>query len=191
MYDNFDIPDRQLIESLRLSRHASKAFETIFTRYSEKIYAFVLSISKERFVAEEVTQNVFIKLWNRREELQSERSLGALLFRMSYNEMVDLFRHRRAEQNKLIRFFSVSTLDGARDTESEIEFENLAEMVERVVSALPERRQMIFRLSREQGLTNAEIALRMGISIKTVENQITQLIKTLRHYLKGFDLFET
>ncbi len=182
--DQVYIPDIRLAELLSLEDSAEGAFRELFYRYSERVYAYVLSIAKERYIAEEVTQTVFVKLWNSRSLIDRERSLKSLLFAIAYNETVSLFRRQRAEKSKIAKFLSLNLSDVTNDTEYKIEFENLHEVIESVVCTLPERRQAIYRLSREAGLSNRDIAEKLGISVKTVENSMTAVLRTLRTKLE-------
>lgn len=163
------------------------AFNALFFRYSEAIFAFVLSVSKDYYVAEDVTQNVFILLWKKKALLDKTRSLKSLLFSMAYNEMISLLRKQKSEQTKRANFYATFPSDITEETEFEIEFDNLCELADKIINNLPEKRQKIYRLSREQGLSNKEISERLSISIKTVENQMTALLRTLRTQMNFFD----
>lgn len=165
-----------------------EAFDTLFFRYSEAVFAFVLSVSKDYYIAEEVVQNVFILLWKKRSLLDKTRSLKSLLFSMAHNEMVSLFRKQKSEFIKRENFYAAFPSEISQETEFEIEFKNLRELVDQVISTLPEKRQEIYRLSKEEGLSNKEISKRLSISLKTVENQMTAARRTLRSQMNFLDL---
>ncbi len=164
-----------------------KAFDMLFFRYSETIFGFVLSISKDYYIAEDVTQNVFILLWKKRALLDKTKSIKSLLFSIAYNEMISLLRKQKSEQTKRANFYATFPSDITEETEFKVEFDNLCELADKIIDKLPERRREIFRLSREQGLSNKEISEKLSISIKTVENQMTALLRTLRNQLHFFD----
>ncbi len=183
-----DISDTELIKYLQAEKHAGKAFEAIFFRYSEKVFAYVLSISKESFVAEEVTQRVFIRLWEKRMLLTSVTSLSPLLFTMSYNAMVDLFRQRCSYDNKASGWYVDHEEEGKNPTEFKVEFNNLREIIEKALMSLPEKRQMVFRLAKEHGFKYKEIAEILGVSVKTVENQMNAALKSIRKILDTYEI---
>ncbi len=164
------------------------AFEVIFFRYSEKVYAYVLSISKEPFVAEEVTQKVFIRLWEKRMLLSSVTSLSPLLFTMSYNAMVDIYRQRYSDDSKAVNWYTDHEKYEEDPTEFKVEFNNLREIIERALMSLPEKRQVIFRLAKEHGFKYKEIAEILGVSVKTVENQMNAALKSIRKVLDAYEI---
>lgn len=183
-----DISDTKLIEYLHSDKYSMSAFETIFFRYSEKVYAYVLSISKEVFVAEEVTQQVFIRLWEKRSIVSSAHSLSPLLFTMSYNAMIDVYRQRSSNDNKTSNWWSDQTRNEDDPTEFKVEFNNLREIIEKALMSLPEKRQIVFRLAKEHGFKYKEIAEILGISVKTVENQMNAALKTIRKILDTYEI---
>lgn len=101
-----NIPDHKLIEMLLIQQSELKAFDCIYYRYSEAVFAFLLSISKDYYLAEEVTQNVFILLWRKKSLLDKSRSLKALLFSIAHNEMISFFRKQKAESVKRENFYA-------------------------------------------------------------------------------------
>ncbi|NGM61797.1 RNA polymerase sigma-70 factor [Sphingobacterium sp. SGG-5] len=159
----------------------------LFFRYSEGVFGFILGVSKDYYIAEEVVQNVFILLWKKRTLLDKTRSLKSLLFSMAHNEMISLFRKQKSEHTKRENFYAAFPSELSEETEYEIEFKNLRELVDQAINTLPEKRQEIYRLSKEHGLSNKEISERLSISLKTVENQMTAARRTLRSYINFFD----
>lgn len=184
---NSKLPDRMLVEMLMSPNSDLGAFDTLFFRYSKAIFAFVLSMSKDRYIAEEVTQNVFILLWNKKALLDKSRSIKSLFFSMAHNEMITLFRKQKSENLKRENFYATYPSEFVEKMEYDIEFRNLRELADKVINQLPKKRLEIYRLSREQGLSNKEISERLSISIKTVENQMTSILRTLRTQLNFFD----
>ncbi len=159
------------------------AFDNLFKRYSESIFAFVLSISKDSFIAEEITQTVFVKVWEKRMLIDEHFSFKAFLFRITYNETISYLRREKAEK-KRIEYFTSLKSDQSDETEFQVEFNSQEAYIREIINNFPERRGMIFKLSRDQGLTNREIAEHLKISVKTVENQINSALKTLKDKIK-------
>lgn len=172
--------DLRYVEDLK--QGSLEAFDWLFKKYAEKLYAFVLSISKEPYKAEEVTQLVFIKIWEKRTQIKAHFSFKSFLFAIAYNETISLLRKEKSEKLKIDKV-GASTSFVTNETNYSIEFNNINSLAQKLIDELPERRRLIFKLSREQGLANKEIASKLDISIKTVENQITTALKTLREKL--------
>ncbi len=158
------------------------AFDKLFSKYAESIFAFVFSISKDSFIAEEITQTVFVKIWEKRMLIDEHFSFKSFLFRITYNETISYLRKEKAER-KRIELFTSSKPYSSNETEYLVEFESQESAVKEIINSFPERRKLIFKLSREQGLTNREIAEQLNISVKTVENQMNSALKALKRRL--------
>lgn len=162
------------------------AFDGLFNRYSESIFAFVFSISKDSFTAEEITQTVFAKIWEKRMQIDEHFSFKSFLFRITYNETISYLRKEKAEKKRIEVFTSAKSYL-SNETEYLVEFRSQESVARDIIDNFPERRKQIFKLSREQGLTNREIAGQLQISVKTVENQINSALKVLRKELGAND----
>jgi len=135
-------------------------------------------------LAEEITQDIFITLWESRAELENIDSLSAWLFTVSrnraFNALKDIAaRHLREEKYAMM---AASEVDG----EQEILYRDLQQAMAGFVDALPPKRKEIFRLKTEQGLTTEEISQQLNISPHTVKNQLSQSYLTLRRLMQGF-----
>ncbi len=158
------------------------SFDHLFSVYKERLYAFALGYLKSTEDARELVQEVFIKVWENREELDEKKSFNAYLFTISKNTILNHFR-KRANDKKYIEYIKQHTGIEYTRTEEDIEYSDLEGQAKKVIDQLPPRRRKIYRLSREEGLTYEEIASKLNISKKTVENQITQALKFLRERL--------
>lgn len=163
------------------------AFDSLFRKYSESIYSFVLSITRESYAAEEITQLVFLKVWEKRSKINEHLSFKSFLFSVTYNETISWLRKEKANQRKVNDFIQGTEIT-TNETVNTIEFRNLEITANQYISAMPEKRREIFLLSRNQGFTNKEIANKLDISVKTVENQITSALKYLREKLGTHDI---
>lgn len=159
------------------------AFDTLFEKYSESIYAFALSITKVPYIAEEITQLVFLKIWEKRLRIDEHQSFKSFIFSIAYNQTISWLRKEKSEKRKINSFVNTSSFS-SNETEYKIEFNNINSLANQIIEKFPEKRKYIFKLSREQGLTNKEIAKNLGISVKTVENQMTMALRTLREKLE-------
>ena len=178
--------DQEYIAGLKNEDYS--AFDALFKRYSESIFAFVFSISKDSFIAEEITQMVFVKVWEKRMQIDEHFSFRSFLFRVTYNETISYLRKEKAEK-KRIASFTLSKSYLSNETEYLVEFKSQESAAWKIIDNFPERRKQIFKLSREQGLTNREIAEQLQISVKTVENQMNSALKVLKAKLAFSDSF--
>lgn len=174
---------------------SSEAFKTIFDAYGKKIHRFSLAYLKSEQEAEEIVQEVFLKIWKVRGDLQPDRSFDSFIFTMAKNAILNTIRKSKNEQ----LYVSYAKLHPGRDIllDDELDFAELERAYKKAIEELSPQRKKIFLLSREKILTNAEISNQLGISIKTVENQMTTSISQIRKSLMSmgfsglifFDLF--
>lgn len=160
-----------------------KAYETIYKRFAERMYYFSLKYLENESEAEEVTQIVFVKLWVKRKDLKDDLSLNSYLFMITKNVVIDRIRKqkREIEGHKRISAHQRQLIEAPDDI---YEYQELSREINRLVSTLPGRRQQIYRLSREKGLSHKEIARELNISPKTVEVQIRLALQQIKTFLK-------
>lgn len=178
--------DKEYVEGLK--NNDLKSFNALFYKYSEHLYAFALSITRSNFAAEEITQLVFLKVWEKREQIDLSLTFKSFLFTIAYNETISWLRSEKSK-NRIIHEFFQSSDQTSNETEFAVEFNDIEKMAVRFIEALPDKRREIFKLSREQGLSTKEIARELGISEKTVENQMSSALKYLRKKLNHFQIF--
>jgi RNA polymerase sigma-70 factor (ECF subfamily) len=173
------VTDRELLDHLRQSDHG--AFETIFREFYEQLVGLAERMLRQRETAEEIVQDVLLEVWRRRESLVVEESLRAYLYRATRNRVLNHIRHEQVVQRtaRMVRDESVAPRTAVADVmESEIDA-----AVGKAVRALPDRCREVFELSRRHGLKYAEIAVALGISVKTVEAQMGKALRVLREKL--------
>jgi RNA polymerase sigma-70 factor (ECF subfamily) len=174
MVKNEDLENVELLKSGDMP-----AFSVLFKKYSERLYAFALGITKEPYIAEEITQLVFLKVWEKRFQIDEYLSFKSFLFSITYSETISWIRKETAEKRKMDHWGEYRSYE-SNETDYTVEFNNISSLVHEIIESLPEKRKEIFRLSREQGYSYKEIAEKLGISVKTVENQISAALKTIR-----------
>jgi len=174
------VTDDKLIDKLR--KGDVDAFDEVYRRYAGKLFAFALKYLKSREDAEELVQSVFLKVWENQANLKKETSFKSYLFTIAYNEICNLFRKRKYQQN-----FIENTILGkpeiSTDMESQIEFRSVLEQVEQIVAQLPEKQKAVFLKSRQEGKSTKEIAEELGLSKGTVDNYISESLKFIRSSL--------
>ena len=159
------------------------AFDQIYELYSHKLFSFVFRILKDEAAADDVVQEVFIKIWESREKLGDYKLLNSYIFTIAYNNSIDLIR-KKINNNKYLEHLRISaSINFTPSIVSQIEYNELNKEVEKLVENLPERQKQVYLLHREEGLTYPEIAERLGISKNTVENHMVKALKYLRHNL--------
>lgn len=170
--------EEQLVRNL--SKGSILAFNTLFRFYSGKLYRFVNGYLRSPEESEEVVQEVFLTLWEKRTELKDELSLRSYLFTIAFNVVKKHFRSK-----SYLKKYLDSGLwsDINMDTAGTIDYDSVYSYIKDLIERLPERRKEIFIRSRFEGMSIAEIAQELGISHKTVENQITAALKFLRQNL--------
>ena len=169
--------DYELVKSLK--KGDLFAFDQLFSKYSKKLYYFAKGYLGSKEDAEGLVQEVFLMVWNKRKELKEHLSFNAFLYTVTYNAIRKYFRKKARAKKYLDKF--LEDYDGKYNkTVTDIEYNNLLELANKAIEKLPEKRKLIFQLSRHKGLSNMEIAKRLDISKKTVENQIHSALKFLR-----------
>lgn len=163
-----------------------KAFEKLFKFYYGHLCLFAAKIIEDEITAEEIVQDIFVKFWEKREQITIETSIKNYLFGSVKNSCLNIIKHNKTRAQYAQHVLAEAENNNFRDNYIEID---LAKKIEESIEALPEKRREIFRMSREEGLKYREIAEKLKISIKTVETQMGLAIKTLRDKLKNYNTF--
>lgn len=179
-----DTITKEVLLSLQKGDH--KAFETVFVAYFDKVKHFVERIVRSEDEAEELTQDIFVKLWISRKTIDIQKSFSAFLFTTAHNASFNYLKHKVVQDS----YLNTNTFtEEAINTEEIIYAKEIALLVEMTVNRMPEQRKRIFQLSRNEGLSNDEIADRLNIAKKTVENQLSLALKELRKVITFFIIF--
>ncbi|SNR30538.1 RNA polymerase sigma factor [Flavobacterium sp. ov086] len=168
-----------LIESLR--NGDEQAYAYLIDTYHHKLCLYANSLVKNVYSAEDIVQNVFIKVWEQRTRLKSDHAVKSFLYKLVYNEFIDLYR-----KNQSLFSLEKSYYDALNSIVSDDDSESLQRMINVVnkeIQNLPPKCKEVFILSKKEGLTNIEIAEHLEVSIKTVEAQITKAFSILRSSL--------
>jgi RNA polymerase sigma-70 factor (ECF subfamily) len=173
----------------KLKNGNKKAFESLFHKYYGYLCVYASKIISDNDAAEEIVQDFFVKLWEKREHLNIETSVNNYLFKSVKNLCLNYIQHNKIKSD----YAKTVALNAEHLVTENLDFPepDLFEKIENSISSLPEKRQEIFRLSRQEGMKYHEIAKKLQISIKTVETQMGLAIKTLREMLKNSITFFT
>lgn len=171
-----------------LKKGCLKAFEKIYNQYSAKLYNYVLKVSQgDRYLAEEVVQTVFMRLWEIRKQIDPDKPVLFLLGRIARNILLNIYQHQTVEyihSNYVLNHCFEA--DNAMEESVNLNFLN--EYIDELTCELPPVRRRVFRLSKRECYTNKEIAGLMNISESTVATHLALALKFLRDkLLKHYD----
>lgn len=173
-----------IIEHIKLLKEGNlAAFDVIYHHYSPKLFGYVFRYLKNKEDAEEIVQEVFVKIWETRSKIDLTASFDSYLFVIAYHATISLLR-KRISESKAMDYVGLAQ----EETESltaldELQFKELHEKAGKLINSLSDRQREIFLLSREEGLSHKEIAEKLNISENTVKNHMVSSLKFLRENL--------
>lgn len=174
------IDDRELLARLRAGE--TSAFDAIFRGNYALLVRVAEAMLRDRASAEEIAQDVMLELWRRRETLDVTESVRGYLLQATRNRSLNALRHRAIERRS-----EPHLGDGIAPlptTDAAVRMREIEVAIHAAIGELPERCRQVFELSRIEGLKYAEIAARLGISVKTVEVQMGKALRILRERLR-------
>ena len=166
--------DEQLAEAIRLSD--VEAFKIFYYRYYHDLYRFFCLRTNSKEKAKDLNHDVFTRIWEFRQKLDSKKSIKAYLFRIANNLVIDSFRKKSSQEIYFTDGFPANDIS----TEESLETDTTVKFA---INNLPEKIRIVFILSRYHGLKYVEIAQTLNISIKTVESRMGQALHLLREEL--------
>jgi RNA polymerase sigma-70 factor (family 1) len=171
----------------RLKNDDQAAFYQVYNIYSKRLYNFAFRFLKNKELSEEVVQESFLNLWLNRSKLNESYPIGPYLFSIGRRVTLNSLRQFTTSKAGLEKLWeSVTYLHN--DTEETVLLNNLQDFAETAFKNLPKQQQLVFRLSREEGLTYDEIADRLQISRNTVKNHLIAALKNLRSQFSRSDI---
>lgn len=163
---------------LLLKQSNQEAFTALYKKYWKQVYNFSRLYLTNKETAEEVVQEVFIKIWESRDFIREEDNFKGLLFIITRNLIFNM--HRKNLNEDFYKITVLAAMENSYDIEEEIDAKNMGEYIDLLIADLPPRRREIFNLSRKENKSYKEIAELLSISERTVENQISEALKYLR-----------
>lgn len=174
--------DRELY--VKLKGGDEQAFQALFRKYYSAMCHFANQFLNDSEMAEEIVQDMFVKIWEKRAVLNIETSVKHYFFRSVRNHCLNQIQHEKIKKQYASKVLEAASQEISAD-EYFLEVD-LIKRIEQSIESLPPKRREIFRLSREQGMKYKEIAEKLDISVKTVEAQMGLALKYLREELKDF-----
>ena len=159
-----------------------KAFRKLYDIYRNPIYGYSLSLLKSKDRAEEITQEVFIKLWEIRERLDPSKSFKSFLFTTTRNMIFNMFK-KAVNDVRLQEELLLYKEQSHNPTEKIIREADLDQIKQEAIDMLPPRRKLIFEMSRNEGKSYEDIGRELGISTSTVKTQMSKALETIRTFL--------
>lgn len=176
------LSDEELV--VMVTENSNEAFRILYNRYWNRMLIKAYSVLQSYDLAEEVVQDAFINLWRRRHSLQLKYSFHTYIASVVKYEVMARLAQRKKQPVYLDDITVAPTQD--HSTQQWLDFDELKGQIEMTIHTLPDKCQLVFRLSREQGLSTKQISDTLDISHKTVEAHISKALKTLRISLSSF-----
>jgi RNA polymerase sigma-70 factor (family 1) len=173
---------------LMLNPGDKEIFRTLYNTYSPKIYRFALAYLKNKPDAEELMQDVFLKIWEKRDQLDPGQNVKAYIFKIAVNSIYDFIRRKNIEK-AFADFTRQNFQPGTESVWHEIIWNDMLSKLNTLVDGMPEQRKIIFKMSREENLSNQQIAEKLNLSKRTVENQLYRATQYLSEHIKTDTVF--
>ncbi|TDQ07486.1 RNA polymerase sigma factor [Pedobacter metabolipauper] len=177
-----DLTNEQLLTSIRLGDCAS--FNEIYHRYRKKVYGFAYRFTRSSEQAEELTQDVFVRVWENRSKIDSAKNFDGFLFILIRNNYLKALRHSAKES-----VFNVENLEEEPSNnaiDDYIDLKDCQQIASLAINSLSPQAKIAFQLSRNEGFSHEDISRQMGISKNTVNNHIKKSLGTVRKYMQVY-----
>jgi len=169
---------------LQLKNGDGRAFEKIYRLYANRLYGNLLKLIKSETICQEILQDVFLKVWDSRKKIDTEKSFRSFLFKIGENKVFDYYRKAARDKRKQAEFISnaLAACDSADDA---IFAEEKSAILQKAIDALPAQRQQVFRLCKLEGKSYKEVSEQLGISVSTISDHIVKATKSIRDYFEN------
>lgn len=168
---------------LKVAEGNENAFRQLFDHYSDNIYSVALVLAKSSVMAEEIVQDVFLKIWMKREQLPSIEKFDGYLFMTARNHIYNELRRKTLEQ-PFAEHLEQHFQESSALPEEQLLLKETKHLIQKAVAQLPTQQRSVYELSRNDGLDHAQIAEKLGISKLTVKSHMTKALQFIRQYLK-------
>jgi RNA polymerase sigma-70 factor (ECF subfamily) len=163
------------------------AFDILYNKYCKQVYKFAFSILKSPEEAENLVQDVFLNLWENRNNVEKNSSIKSYVFTIAYNSSISILR-KKVRESEYVEY--LKSLQEVREepVDAGFEYKELTNKLEKIINELPQRQKEVYMMHRIEGLKYMEIAKLLKISVNTIENHMSRALKTIRERLDNYSL---
>lgn len=171
-----------------------KAFESFYMKYQPRLFVYGVGILNDEEVTKDLIQEAFISFWEHRDNIVTDYSVTAYLFKIFHGKCLKYLRMQAIQSNfsqlsdLKMKEIEIGYYNPDRNILGSVFMHEVEELYERTVNKLPEQCREIFLLSKQQDMKSSDIAVQLGLSVRTVENQIYKAIHILRQEMKDYAL---
>ena len=158
------------------------AIDAIYNSYSKKLYSFTFSLLKDHGQSEDLVQDVFVTLWEKRDQINPDLNFENYLFTICYNSVRKFFRRKNIE-HKVKDYLLKNSPESIPETANTVIYNDLMDVVESAVEKLPPRRKLVYKLSRQEYMQIREIAESLSISSRTAECHLYKALSFIKQEL--------
>jgi len=176
----------ELVYLQNMANDDQRSFDVLFMYYQPKLIHFIAGFIKDNEEARDMSQDLFFKIWTNRATFSNVSSFKSYLFQMARHAIYDYYDHSLVKQKFEIKQTNQS--DSEDSIEANLYAKELELSIDLAIENMPPQRKTIYTMSRKEGLSNDEIAIRLNLNKRTVENQITLALATLRKITKLVNL---
>lgn len=175
-------PDNDKFQLKRLRDGDERAFDYFYGRYSLPVYRKLLKMIKVEFVAEEILQTVFIKVWEKRHLIDPEQGMKGYVYQIAQNLVHDFYRKlaREQELQELVRY---AVDEVTEDAGAHLLLKETHELLEMAIEQLPEQQKIVFRLCKQEGKSYDEVSQMLGISTSTINGHIVRATRKIKTFM--------
>lgn len=170
-----------------LKNGSQAAFNTLYDIYCARLYGYCYQYTKSHQDAEEIVQDVFVKLWTYKETIRDEDTILYFLFRIARNQLINNYRSKMNSPTfeEYVSYNNDSSLSVNTTTQA-IEYDDFCKLIDSIRQTLPETQQKVYEYSKHQQMSNKEIAETLHLSEQTVKNQLSQALKVFKEKLSKY-----
>ncbi len=180
-----DIDNKEKLLVASFKKGDQEAFAILYKKYSKILYQYIFFIIKHKEQAEGIVQDVFVKVWEEKENLNENLSFSAYIHTIARNKFYDFIR-KSINRQSYKKFLANKTNNHLNQTELDVNYRELIEKVDNLINQLPPKRKRIYEMCKKEGMTRKEISEKLNLSISTVDNQLIKAKKFIRNGLTEY-----
>ncbi|WP_029279252.1 RNA polymerase sigma factor [Pedobacter borealis] len=167
----------------RASEGSRFAYAALYRFFLPKLYQYIYKIIRSKEDTEEILQDIFLKLWEKKEDLKNVHSLNSYLFRIAHNKLMNLYDHQKVKQKAMSYLYQHIEESGATSEDQYI-YHQYSEAAQLALNSLPPKRRLVFEMSTQQELSYDEIAVQLQISKSMVKKHLYSANRHIKEYLR-------